>query len=704
MSFFPQIARWLGRRGQRRPLTSTRRVRSRLTLESLETRDLPSTLISFTVFSPSPPPPPPSTLMVTNLSDTGVSGDGSLRGEIAAANSGDRIVFANNLAGGTITLNPANGSLVLYQDLTIQGPGADKLTISGNNATGVFDIPASLYDPATATVTITGLTIADGNALAGGGIFNQGTLTLDHCTLSGNHAGAYWFSGGGAIDNGGTLTVTNSTLSGNHADGSGYGGGGILNAGTLTVSNSTLSGNTANGSQFGGGGISNDMGAVLTITSSTIAGNVSATGGGIANLNGGTLAVRNTILAGNSATSGTDLAGDLGSQGHNLVGNTAGGGGFAASDLLNVNPQLGPLQYNGGPTQTMALLPGSPAINAGDNTGAPAYDQRGPGFPRIVNGIIDIGAFEVQNVSPTQASSLAVAGFPSVITAGSAGSFTVTALNADGSTDTGYVGTIHFTSSDGQAGLPSDYTFTAGDAGVHTFSATLESAGTQSITASDTNTGGATGGATGISVTPAAASTFRVSAYPPAIVAGEAVSFTVTALDPFGNIATGYGGTVRFTSSDGQAVLPGMYSFTAADQGVHNFTAILKTAGTQSITACDTANTPLCGTEKSILVSPAAGSKFVIKAPSTVQSGMAFSLTVTVEDAYGNLITGYTDTVHFSSTDTRASLPKNYAFTRSDKGDHTFTGLVLRRRGYQTITITDPLISSLSGSVTVDVL
>jgi hypothetical protein len=90
----------------------------------------------------------------------------------------------------------------------------------------------------------------------------------------------------------------------------------------------------------------------------------------------------------------------LTSRGHNLIGNTQGGCGFVSSDLLNVNPLLGPLQNNGGPTQTMALLPGSPAINAGDPTDAPAYDQRGPGFPRLVNGHIDIGAFEVQPDPP----------------------------------------------------------------------------------------------------------------------------------------------------------------------------------------------------------------------------------------------------------------------------------------------------------------
>ena len=124
-------------------------------------------------------------------------------------------------------------------------------------------------------------------------------------------------------------------------------------------------------------------------------GNAASLGGGIYNL--GTLNARNTILAGNTALTGPDLSGNLGSLGHNLIGNTQGGSGFAATDLLNVDPLLGPLQDNGGPTQTMALLPGSPAIDAGDDTPPlPDFDQRGPGFPRISGPHVDIGAFEVQ--------------------------------------------------------------------------------------------------------------------------------------------------------------------------------------------------------------------------------------------------------------------------------------------------------------------
>src|SRR5262249_52070792 len=109
-----------------------------------------------------------------------------------------------------------------------------------------------------------------------------------------------------------------------------------------------------------------------------------------------TLTARNTIIAGNTAPTAPDLSGSLGSQGHNLIGNTEGGSGFHETDLLNVNPLLGPLQDNGGPTLTHALLPGSPAIDGGDPTDAPEWDQRGEGFYRVVGKNIDIGAYEDQ--------------------------------------------------------------------------------------------------------------------------------------------------------------------------------------------------------------------------------------------------------------------------------------------------------------------
>jgi hypothetical protein len=182
----------------------------------------------------------------------------------------------------------------------------------------------------------------------------------------------------------------------------------------MTVTNSTLSGNSAN--NFGGGVALELDTSMFVITNTTITGNSAGDGGGIWNNSDyypGTVLIRNTISAKNSATTSPDVNGHVISQGHNLIGDGTGGDGYDLTDLVGtadspIDPMLGPLQDNGGPTQTMALMPGSRAIDAGDNTDASEWDQRGPGYPRIVNGIIDIGAFEVQqSVAPTISCSVA---------------------------------------------------------------------------------------------------------------------------------------------------------------------------------------------------------------------------------------------------------------------------------------------------------
>jgi hypothetical protein len=142
---------------------------------------------------------------------------------------------------------------------------------------------------------------------------------------------------------------------------------------------------------------------------------------------------------------------------------------------------------------------------------------------------------------------------------------------------------------------------------------------------------------------------------------------------------------------------------TAADAGVRTFSATLKTAGTQLLSATDTANGALTGSQGSILVSAAAASRLVLSAPASVTANAAFSVTVTVVDAYGNVVTGYRGTLSFSSSDSTASLPKNYTFTAADHGVHTFTGLHLKKKGKQTITVTDTQNSSLAGSAMIDV-
>jgi probable HAF family extracellular repeat protein len=310
--------------------------------------------------------------------------------------------------------------------------------------------------------------------------------------------------------------------------------------------------------------------------------------------------------------------------------------------------------------------------------------------------------FLMDPVDPSGTASFSVSGFSSPTTAGTTGSFTATALDSSGAPATGYTSTVYFTSSDPQAGLPSAYTFTTADAGVHTFSATLKTAGTQSITVTDA-AHGTSGTQGGITVQPAALSKLAVAGFPSTITAGVAGYLTVTAQDPYGNTVSSYAGTVSFSSSDVKAILPANYTFTVDDNGVHSFGATLKTAGTQSITANDTLIGSLAGTDGGIQIGPAAASRLAITGPASVTAGAGFSITVTAYDAYGNVATGYLGTVTFKSSSASAILPANYTFTTTDKGVHTFTGLKLKKKGTQTITITDTLNALLTATLSISV-
>jgi hypothetical protein len=265
------LRQWLNRMGGagRRAGRQVNRIKLHccLRLEPLEGRCLPST--------------------VMNLSD---HDPGSLRQAILDTPSGGTVDFEPGLTG---TIPLSTGELMIAKDLTITGPGAGVITVSGNHSSRVFNIAATF------TVEISGLTIADGRvtgtAANGGGIFNAGKLTLTDSTVSSNYASDIAsHANGSGIFNAGTLMVTNSTVSGNV--GSPCFGGGIYNSGTLTVTDSTLSGNFI--AYDPGGGIFNDRGGTLTVTNSTLSGNEGGGGGGIANY-GGTLTVTNSTLRGN---------------------------------------------------------------------------------------------------------------------------------------------------------------------------------------------------------------------------------------------------------------------------------------------------------------------------------------------------------------------------------------------------------------------
>lgn len=306
------------------------------------------------------------------------------------------------------------------------------------------------------------------------------------------------------------------------------------------------------------------------------------------------------------------------------------------------------------------------------------------------------------SVTPASvAGAFVVSGFPAT-TAGEGQSFTVRVKDTFGNFTNSYVGTVTFSSSDVQAGLPANYTFTPADGGVHTFAAVLKTAGTQSITVKDAASSTAVGSQTGITVGASTiAGSFNVVGFP-ATTAGVNQNFTVSVKDAFGNPTKAYTGTVTFSSSDAKAGLPASYTFSAADGGVKTFTANLKTAGTQSITVKDAANSAVVGTQSGIVVSSAAVAMFSISAPTSVVESSGIKVTVKALDAYGNVVTGYRGKIRLSSTDAKAGVV-DYTFGSKDNGVTTLS-YKLSALGTQTLTVTELTNTSVSSKLLVTVV
>jgi hypothetical protein len=330
---------------------------------------------------------------------------------ISLASSGDFILIAaatypENLAinislkllgsdaSTTIIDGQANGN-VIYIINTVNVTVA-KLTIrngAGGSGAGISFTYGTL---AISDCVISG-NLAKGRDVFGGGVFNyQGTVTINNSAINGNRNEGYGAGLGGGVNNfvGGTMTISNSTISGNVSPS----GGGIENVGTLTINNSTISGNTA----LIGGGIDNET--LVTINNSTISNNSAkdhGRGGGIAD-EGNAVIIRNSIVA--NSPSGGNCYGGPTSAGHNLSDDKTCNF-FNRGDLNNTDPKLGRLENNGGPTQTHALLSGSPAIDAGNPKGCTdghghllKTDQRGKPRPdKEDKSGCDMGAYERQS-------------------------------------------------------------------------------------------------------------------------------------------------------------------------------------------------------------------------------------------------------------------------------------------------------------------
>ncbi len=240
------------------------------------------------------------------------------------------------------------------------------------------------------------------------------------------------------------------------------------------------------------------------------------------------------------------------------------------------------------------------------------------------------------DVAAAQAAVVELTGLPGSLMAGGSANVQVTVKDAFGNLATGYTGTVHFTSTDGAAVLPGDDTFTAADAGQKTFSAVeLRTAGTQSLTVTDTAIATLTA-TQSTTVSPAPAASLSLSA-PASATTGSAFNVTVLARDAFNNVATGYTGTVSFSSDDTRATPPGSYTFTAGDAGSHTFIVTLGTAGTQPIRVTDGS----LNASATITVNPATAASLSLSAPASATAGSPFSVTVTMRDGAGNLATGY---------------------------------------------------------------
>jgi hypothetical protein len=411
-----------------------------------------------------------ATITVTNGNDSGL---GSLRRAVIFASPGDTINFAPSVTA----INLASGELVINKNLTISGPGANRLAVQRSTNAPPFRIFHIISS--TVTAHISGLTISNGLTIFnfignddgngggirsagvliltdctisanqavgtsffggnGGGVLNEsGTMTIMRCTISNNSAqydtsssGDCGFGTGGGISNysGGSLTITSSTISGNSylmhdsfGTCGGFGvGGGASNRGSMTINNCTISGNSTSGSgtdlaSTAGGGIWNV--GILEIASSTVVYNSAssiggASGGGISGF-GGSTRTDGSIIALNNAPFGPDFTGGGGlySRGYNIIGNNVDATiASQPTDQIGtpaapIDPLLGPLANNGGPTLTHALQSGSPAINRGDPA-APPRDQRRYGR----TGVPDVGAFEYAGVPPATLGNISTRAF-----------------------------------------------------------------------------------------------------------------------------------------------------------------------------------------------------------------------------------------------------------------------------------------------------
>ena len=336
-------------------------------------------------------------------------------------------------------------------------------------------------------------------------------------------------------------------------------------------------------------------------------------------------------------------------------------------------------------------LPAAGGFSNGVRNVSLAFVTSGPHFATVVEvgGTIHADTTTVSVVSGDAVLFLVSGGSA---TAGAAAQSTVTAKDTYGNTVVSYSGTISFSSSDATATVPGSFTFQSGDSGRHAFTLTFRSAGNQSVSVSD----GRADGSASFSVSAAAGAACNLIDLPATAAAGAQVGLRVVVRDAFGNLASGYAGTIGLASDDAAAQLGPAATYTGTDAGAHAFTIQLRTAGSRTVTATDTALAALT-CQGSTTVVPGATLLAVAFSGTDAWAGTAVNATITAQDAFANRVATYAGTVAFTSSDAAAVKPANVTFTAAD-GGQKMVGVTFNTMGSQTFTATDTAVAATTGT------
>ena len=572
---------------------------------------------------------------------------------LTAGTGTNTITFSTTFSTAqTITLLAATGgTLTITHNVTIDATvGGRTVTVSGNNAVQLFVVNSGI------TLGLTGLTLRGGIANDGGAILNPvgGTVNITGSTFTGNTESGGG-GAGGAIDNGGTMTIMGSTFTNNSA--SGGAGGAVGNGGTMTIMGSTFTGNTESGA---GGAIYND--GMLTVTGSTLSGNTASSIGGAIYNNGGTVNITNGTLSGNTAFGGV---GGIGGAIFNNSGATATITGSTLSGNSAPNGVGGAI-YNGGTvTITITVVAGNTAGGGSSDINGPVTTDGGGNVVGNTSGSSGLNAMSDKlNVAPLLGL-LANYGGTVQTFALLPGSPAIDILTCPMGLTTDARGVSRPQPAGGKC-----------DAGAYE---------ARAFTVGTITGNGQSAPITTAFATPVGLTVAGTMGDP---VAGGQITFTITpgggASATFGTLAgcTVTGGTVAVCTIPAGGVTASP-AFTANG-----------TAGSFTIVATATGVPATTFTETNI---PGPAAIFsVTGCPSPIVSGTPCSVTVTAKDASGNTATGYTGTVAITSSDPRAVLPADASLT---SGVGTFA-VTLRTPGSQSITATDTMTSTITGSQT----